>query len=43
MWWDKIWEKGSEDQWGDGKGDFLEEDDIEDDTEDFYSNLNTRG
>ena len=28
---------------GDGKGDFLEEDDTEDDSEDCYSNLNSRG
>ena len=34
---------GSEDQWGDGKSDFLEEDDTEDDSEDGYSNLNSRG
>ena len=30
-------------QWGDGNGDFLEEVDTEDDSEDLYSNLNTRG
>ena len=33
----------SEVQWGDGKGDFLEEDDTEDDLEDCYNNLNSRG
>ena len=32
-----------EGQWGNGKSDFLEEDDTEDDSEDGYYNLNSRG
>ena len=40
---DKVWEEGCEDQWGDGKSDFLEEDDEEDDSENCYSNLSARG
>ena len=39
----EILELGTEGQWGDGNGDFLEEVDTEDDSEDLYSNLNTRG
>ena len=34
--------KGSEGQLGDGRVDFLEDDGTEDDSEDCYSNLNTR-
>ena len=41
--WKPDQEKACEGQWGDGKNDFLEEDDTEDDSEDGYSNLNSRG
>ena len=35
--WKPDQEKACEGQWGDGKNDFLEEDDTEDDSEDCYS------